>query len=148
MEEKRILPENIELPETVLAKSNHAFAMIRQENVVNMKKEKNRRFFKSQVSAADETTSLLGKKLNIKFENLGTLESVALTNAKDGVWEFDMELPTVSSATHIDVSKEVEGTAFTVTDVDLSPISMKVNYVSSGETEKNEDELGGRSLRV
>lgn len=95
-----------------------------------------------QVFVAEEDTSLLGKKLNIKLENLGTLYKAEFTNEKDGLWEFDIELPAVSSATHYDVNKQVEGTSFSVTDVDISPISMKVNYVTSTEMEMKDDEIG------
>ena len=51
MEEKKMLPDEIELPEIILNKTNHAFEMIRQEDDVNMKKQNNRRWFKTQVAA-------------------------------------------------------------------------------------------------
>lgn len=95
-----------------------------------------------QVSAADENSSLLGKELNIKFENLGTLDKADFTNTKEGLWEFDIKLPAVSAATHVDVNKQIEGTEFSITDVEISPISMKVNYETSADTKINEDELG------
>lgn len=95
-----------------------------------------------QVFVAEENTSLLGKKLNITFENLGTLYKADFTDKKDGLWEFDIELPTVTSATHYDVNKQLDDTYFSVTDVDISPISMKVNYVISAEKEIKDDEIG------
>lgn len=95
-----------------------------------------------QVYVADENTSLLGKKVNIRFENLGTLDKANFTNPKEGLWEFDIKLPAVSAATHVDVNKQIEGTEFSITDVEISPISMKVNYETSAETEIKEDELG------
>lgn len=37
--EEKLLPEEIELSEVVLSKTNHAFDLIRQEDCVAMKKE-------------------------------------------------------------------------------------------------------------
>ena len=36
MDEKKILQEDVELPEVVLSKANHALEMIRQEETENM----------------------------------------------------------------------------------------------------------------
>lgn len=41
--EEKLLPEEIELSEVVLSKTNHAFDLIRQEDCVAMKKRNNRR---------------------------------------------------------------------------------------------------------
>ena len=49
--EEKILPEEIELSEIVLNKTNHAFEMIRQEECVVMSKKNNKKWFKSQVAA-------------------------------------------------------------------------------------------------
>lgn len=51
MNAEKILPEEIELSEIILSKTNHAFAMIRQEDCVAMKKKSKRRWLKSQVAA-------------------------------------------------------------------------------------------------
>ena len=58
MDEKKILQEDVELPEVVLSKANHALEMIRQEETENMaadnqkNSKKNTRRIKSQVAAA------------------------------------------------------------------------------------------------
>ena len=91
---------------------------------------------------ADETDTLLGKTVNVEFENLGTLYKTDFTNEKDGVWKFEMKLPDVSAAKHFDINKELVGADITVTDADISPISMRVNYTVSADMEANEDEIG------
>ena len=95
-----------------------------------------------QVFIADDKNTILGKTLEVEFENLGTLYKADFANDKDGVWEFEITLPDVSSAKHFDISKKLEGTDFTITDAEISPISMKVNYETSTKTEMNEDEIG------
>ena len=91
---------------------------------------------------ADEKDTLLGKTVNVEFENLGTLYKTDFTNEKDGVWKFEMKLPDVSAAKHFDINKELVGADITVTDADISPISMRVNYTVSADMEANEDEIG------
>lgn len=53
IEEKKILPDEIELSEIVLAKTNHAFEKIRQEDTDNMKNKntKNKKILKPQAAA-------------------------------------------------------------------------------------------------
>ena len=78
----------------------------------------------------------------MEFENLGTLYKTDFTNEKDGVWKFEMKLPDVSAAKHFDINKELSGADITVTDAEISPISMRVNYTVSADMEANEDEIG------
>lgn len=51
---KTILSEEIELSEIVLKKTNQAFEMIKQEDIVSMKKTRNRgrKMFKTQAAVA------------------------------------------------------------------------------------------------
>lgn len=95
-----------------------------------------------KVFVAEETASLLGQKLQIQFENLGTLYQAGFTNAINGVWDFEIELPKVSSAICYEIHRELEGTNFVVTDAEISPVSMKVHYETLAETEMSEDETG------
>ena len=91
---------------------------------------------------SDEKDTILGKTVKVKFENLGTLYKTEFTSDKDGVWEFEMKLPNVSSAEYFDLDKTLDGTSFTVLDAEISPISMKVNYTTSAKPEMSEDEIG------
>ena len=62
----------------------------------------------------------------MEFENLGTLYKTDFTNEKDGVWNFEMKLPDISAAKYFDINKELAGADITVTDAEISPISMRM----------------------
>lgn len=89
-----------------------------------------------------EKDSLLGKKLHVSLQNLGTVSKTIVTTEKDGKWDFDIALSNVSAACNIEVNKELEGTAFTLEDIWVSPISITMNYAVTGEVEMYEDENG------
>ena len=95
-----------------------------------------------QAYIADDGDTILGKTLDVKFENLGFLYKTDFTDDVDGIWEFEIKLPEVSSAKHFDLNKKVGETDFTVTDVEISPISMEVNYTVDAQPEMSEDEIG------
>ena len=95
-----------------------------------------------QASVVDKNDSFLGKTMHINFKNLGTLSKALFTPAVDGEWNFEIKLSDVSSSQNIDVGQKVEGTDFTMENIDISPISMKVNYSVSAAPEIKEDDLG------
>ena len=95
-----------------------------------------------QASVVDKNDSFLGKTMHVEFKNLGTLSKAAFNPAVDGDWNFELKLSDVSAAKTIEVGQEVEGTGFTMEDIDISPISMKVNYSASEAPVEKEDELG------
>lgn len=100
--------------------------------------------------------SLLGRTLHVGFQDVyaveyatdaaGSRDPVIQSWAK-GKWEFDIPLPDVSAAKHIAVGVPVEGTAFTVESIDLSPISVRVNYEVDGAPEAEQDENGVPTVR-
>ena len=95
-----------------------------------------------QASVVDENDSFLGKTMHVEFKNLGTLSKAAFTPAVDGDWNFEINLSDVSSSQNIKVGQKVEGTDFTMENIDISPISMKVNYSVSVAPVEKEDDLG------
>lgn len=93
-----------------------------------------------RASVADENDSLLGKTLHVDFKNLGTLSKAAFTSEVAGHWNFDIILSDVGSTQNIMVGQKVEGTDFTIEDISISPISIKVNYsVDTAPAEKEDD---------
>lgn len=90
-------------------------------------------------SVADQGESLLGQTIYCNFEDLGTLKKTRFTLGKSGEWDFEIKLPDVSTASNIKVEKGIENTPFTVDDVELSPISIKINYSVNGEVMFKED---------
>ncbi len=95
-----------------------------------------------QASAADRNDSLLGKTIHVEFKNLGVLSKASFIPAVVGDWNFEINLSDVSSTQNIKVGKKVEGTDFTMEDINISPISIKVNYSVSAAPVEKEDDLG------
>lgn len=95
-----------------------------------------------QASVVDENDSFLGKTMHVDFKNLGTLSKAAFTPAVEGNWDFEITLSDVSSAQTIQVGRQVEGTDFTMENISLSPISIKVNYSVGTPPVIKEDDLG------
>lgn len=93
----------------------------------------------ASIGVADWKDSLLGKTIVCKLKDLGTLYKTRFTLAKEGNWDFEIKLPDVSTASNIKVEKGIENTPFTVDDVELSPISIKINYSVNGEVTFKED---------
>lgn len=93
----------------------------------------------ASIGVADWKDSLLGKTIVCKLKDLGTLYKTRFTLAKEGNWDFEIKLPDVSTASNIKVAKGIENTPFTVDDVELSPISIKINYSVNGEVTFKED---------
>ncbi len=95
-----------------------------------------------QASVVDKNDSFLGKTLHVEFKNLGTFSKGAFTSAVDGNWNFEINLSAVSSTQNIRVGQKVEGTGFTMEDINISPISIKVNYSVSAAPAEKDDDLG------
>lgn len=93
----------------------------------------------ASIGVADWKDSLLGKTIVCKLKDLGILYKTRFTLAKEGNWDFEIKLPDVSTASNIKVAKGIENTPFTVDDVELSPISIKINYSVNGEVTFKED---------
>ena len=55
---------------------------------------------------------------------------------------FTIQLPSVSSGKTIDVGKQIEGTDFVLKDVNISPLSIRLDYTSEHSHEINGDVLG------
>ena len=95
-----------------------------------------------QASVVDVNDSFLGKTMHVEFKNLGTFSKGSFISAVDGDWNFEINLSDVSSSQNIKVGQKVEGTGFTMEDINISPISVKVNYSVSTAPVENEDDLG------
>lgn len=95
-----------------------------------------------QASIVDKNDSFLGKTMHVNFKNLGTLAKAQFTPVVEGEWNFEISLSDVSSSQNIEVGQKVEGTGFTMEDINISPISVNVNYSVSAAPAENEDNLG------
>ena len=95
-----------------------------------------------RASVVDKNDSFLGKTMHVEFKNLGTFSKGSFIPAVDGNWNFEINLSDVSSTQNIKVGQKVEGTGFTMEDINVSPISIKVNYSVSAAPVEKEDDLG------
>ena len=95
-----------------------------------------------QASVVEKNDSFLGKTIHVEFKNLGTFSKGTFIPAVDGDWNFEINLSDVSSSQNIKVGHKVEGTGFTIEDINISPISIEVNYSVSVAPMEKEDDLG------
>lgn len=94
-----------------------------------------------QLSHPDGVGSFLGQTLHFGFTDLGSFEGKMGDVQVDvkGTWEFSIPLSNTSMAKTVTVNKKVEGSAYTVDAVEISPISicvkMKVDEPLEVDTE-------------
>lgn len=97
-------------------------------------------FIQAHIAEAGDT--MLGKTVKVDFKNLGTLYKAEFTDGVEGDWNFEITLPSVSSAREFDVNKAIEGTSFTLTKLEISPVSLNATYTTDNAPEANQDDLG------
>ena len=90
----------------------------------------------------NQNDSILGKTVQVDFTNLGTVKKAEYTNTLDGTWNFTIPLSSVSSDKTITVDQAVDGTPFTLKEINISPVSMKLNYHTDEKVEISEDTVG------
>jgi hypothetical protein len=91
---------------------------------------------------ADQGDTLPGKTIHVDFVNLGTVYKTDYENSVDGNWSFDIDLPDVSAAKTMQINREVSGTDFTLDNIEISPISIRLNYSVNADVSVSEDENG------
>lgn len=97
-------------------------------------------FIQAHIAEAGDT--MLGKTVKVDFKNLGTLYKTEFTDGVEGDWDFEITLPSVSSAREFDVNKAIDGTSFTLTKLEISPVSLNATYTTDNAPEANQDDLG------
>lgn len=97
-------------------------------------------FIQAHIAEAGDT--MLGKTVKVDFKNLGALYKTEFTDGVEGDWNFEITLPSVSSAREFDVNKAIDGTSFTLTKLEISPVSLNATYTTDNAPEANQDDLG------
>lgn len=97
-------------------------------------------FIQAHIAEAGDT--MLGKTVKVDFKNLGSLHKTEFTDGVEGDWNFEITLPSVSSAKEFDVNKAIDGTSFTLTKLEISPVSLNATYTTDNAPEANQDDLG------
>lgn len=91
---------------------------------------------------SDYDQSLLGETLHVDLENLGTAYKAEFTGEVEGTWDFALNLSDVSATTNISLSQKIEGTPMILDSIDISPVSIKLNYSVEGEVKIENDDNG------
>lgn len=97
-------------------------------------------FIQAHIAEAGDT--MLGKTVKVDFKNLGSLYKTEFIDGVEGDWNFEITLPSVSSAKEFDVNKAIDGTSFTLTKLEISPVSLNATYTTDNAPEANQDDLG------
>ena len=80
--------------------------------------------------------------MHVNFDNLGTAQKADYVNDVEGNWSFAIDLPSVSTTKNIAVNERVGDTVFVLDSIEISPISIKMNYSVNGAVTMMEDENG------
>lgn len=105
--------------------------------------EDGRMEFTLSFQAVRQGASMRGEELHVRLEDLcADTQKVTLTPVLKGVWEFDFTLPDSVETREVALEVAVDGTAFTVRRVKMTPISIEVNYQVNGGAEITGDEIG------
>lgn len=91
--------------------------------------------------------NLLGQTVHVEFKNLGTVYKAEYENALDGTWSFDIPLPEKNAAELYTLDTELGDSGALVKSVELSPISIKINYDFTGVAyEENGFDSDGKEI--
>jgi len=86
--------------------------------------------------------NLLGEKLQVNLTNLGTVYKTDFSEDIEGEWNYSFQLSDTSLTETVQIGDEVEGTVFSLESMEISPVSIKLNYNVTGEINSYEDVNG------
>lgn len=105
--------------------------------------EDGRMEFTLSFQIARQGASMCGERLHVRLEDLcADAQKATLTPVLRGVWEYDFTLPDTVETREVALDAAVDGTAFTVQRVKITPISIEVIYQVNGGVEITADEIG------
>lgn len=85
-------------------------------------------------SVTDINDSLLGKTVHVDLTNLGTLQKAEYNHCLEGNWNFTISLPDTDPSEVIRTDAAVTGTDFAIKKIELSPVSIRLDYAVTGDT--------------
>jgi len=83
--------------------------------------------------------SLLGETLQVNLTNLGTAYKADFANDIEGEWNYTFQLSGTSLTETVAIGTEIEGTMFVLESMELSPVSIKLNFDVIGAVNLYED---------
>lgn len=93
--------------------------------------ENNDLYYLMCVSSHNTDDNMLGKTLYIKFTCLAESWKTQILSSVDSEWNIELELPTQSTSVHMDIQKEIESSPYFLESIDISPVSIRLNYTTS-----------------
>lgn len=101
--------------------------------------EEGRMEFVIVAMVSEPEKSLLGETLHVNLENLGTVYKTEFSGDIDGKWNYTFNLSDTSLTEVVQIGNEVEGTMFVLDSMEISPVSIKLNYDVNGQINMYED---------
>ena len=83
------------------------------------------------VSSHNIDDNMLGRTIYIKFTCLAESWKTQILSSVDSEWNLKLELPSQSASIHMEVQQEIEGSPYFLESIDISPVSIRLNYTTS-----------------
>lgn len=83
------------------------------------------------VSSHNIDDNMLGRTLYIKFTCLAESWKTQIITCVDSEWNLKLELPSQSTSVHMEVQQEIEGSPYYLESIDISPVSIRLNYTTT-----------------
>ena len=85
-------------------------------------------YYLMKVSGHNIDKNMLGRTVYIRLVNLCEMYKCDIVNGTNREWSFTLDMPTESTSVHYDIDTLVDGTSFNLDSIELSPISVRLNY--------------------
>lgn len=89
------------------------------------------------IGVAEPEENLLGETLSVTLKDFGMFDRTGYTELEEGEWKFSFELSETSLAEEITMNTEVNGTDFILDKLEISPVSVVLNYSLKNETKQS-----------
>lgn len=89
------------------------------------------------IGVAEPEENLLGETLSVTLKDFGMFDQTGYTELEEGEWKFSFELSETSLAEEITMNTEVNGTDFILDKLEISPVSVVLNYSLKNETKQS-----------
>lgn len=89
------------------------------------------------IGVAEPEENLLGETLSVTLKDFGMFDRTGYTELEEGEWKFSFELSETSLAKEITMNTEINGTDFILDKLEISPVSVVLNYSLKNETKQS-----------
>lgn len=88
------------------------------------------------IGVIEPEKNLLGETLQVTLKDFGVFDRNGYTEINEGEWDFTFELSETSLTREIAMNTKIEGTDFILNTLEISPVSVKLNYSLESETKQ------------